>query len=459
MNRYFSMMPHSRRATNKHAHSDDLKLSKLIGVKRQRDVQVSQSLSNQTLARHAKSGGGSSLPDNLQKQWGSRLGQDLSRFRVHANGSASEAVRNSGANAISYGNNLFFANGSYNPTSSTGQELIGHELAHGLQSKPMKANSAMTPHHDPSLEAEANRIGSSLAGSDGPVNMSNIGEASPALRGDKQISFSNSTITVCDTYVVHGPGASSSFVTKFQSALDNYYNNPSITYRGYTVNFSLSVRLQQTVTRTVGIYDWESTDWSTDPDTSMFFVATGSGTASGVGEITLYADNTEGTIAHEVGHYLSDRIGYFSEGYTEGLGSRLRLLAGMSGRHTEVRPEAAGDVMARSQTGTVGEFSLSGILDAAIDRHENPGPEFDHVGGDFCWVAREVIPEQWRFVRLYLLTSAPTWLRDGYGKYGPGFASFIHDKPMLKSLLRPVFLALAEKGRMLLNQPHSFSSG
>lgn len=458
MNRYFSMMPHSRRATNKHARSGDLKPSKLIGVERQRDVKVSQPLSNQTLARHAKSGGGSSLPDDLQKQWGSRLGQDLSRFRVHANGSASEAVRNSGANAISYGNNLFFANGTYNPASSTGQELIGHELAHGLQSKPVNASSAVMPHHDPSLENKANQVGSDLAGSNGPINMSNIGEASPALRGDKQISFSGNTITVSDTYVIYGPAANSAYVTKFQEALDQYYNSPAITYRGYTVNFNLSVRLKQSVTRTVGLFDWESTDWSSDTDTSMFYVAIGNDTAGGYLEITLYDSSTKGTIAHEVGHYLSDRIGYFSEGYSESVTSRL----GITDRHTTVDSDAimtdgTVDIMARSQTGSITEFSLGGILDAAINGHEYfpDGVEFDHVGGDFCWVAREVIPEQWRLVRLYLLTSAPIWFRDAYGKYGLGFARYIHDKPMIKRFLRPVFLVLAEKGRVLLSQSHT----
>jgi hypothetical protein len=211
------------------------------------------------------------------------------------------------------------------------------------------------------------------------VQVEGLGQTEPAFRGDKQISFSGTDISVRDTYVLHGPGVSDAFLERFRNSLNTYYNTQNFVYRGYNVKFNLSVRRARygTVLRSYASDPVEAKflprveqqvmiDSTSDSDTKLFYVDTGKGRAGGVFEITLYETSTEGTIAHEVGHYLSDRIGYFSEGYSEGVLSRL----GVGEAETTVRPEAEGDVMARSQTGTVGEFSLSGILDGAIDKYE-----------------------------------------------------------------------------------------
>jgi hypothetical protein len=387
------------------------------------------------------------VPSDLQAAWGERLGADLSRFRIHTSAASEAAVGGSGANALNLGNHLFFRAGALDPASRSGQALLGHELAHGLQTGDSVGVPTAGLQSDAASEAEADQVGSVLAEGSGPVQVANAGRLPPALRGDKQISFSGKTITVSDTYVIYGPGADAAFLAKFQSALDQYYNNAALNYRGYSVNFNLRVRMKQTVTRTVGLFDWESTDWSSDSDTSLFYISTETGTAGGYFEITLYDTDPESTIAHEVGHYLSDRIGYFSEGYSESVTSRF----GITERETTVDPEARGDIMGEL-TGTVGNFSLGGILDAAIDAHEGSGYDWSGEQSygfeywDYCWVAREVVPEHWRWVRRYLLAEAPCWLRRGYGLFGPVLAHFIADKPLIKSILRPIFLRLAARG-------------
>ena len=64
-----------------------------------------------------------------------------------------------------------------------------------------------------------------------------------------------------------------------------------------------------------------------------------------------------------------------------------------------------------------------------------------------CWVAREVIPEQWIDARTYVRHLSPSWFREGYMKYGERVAMFITDKPVLKSILRPMFKLFARAGR------------
>ena len=58
---------------------------------------------------------------------------------------------------------------------------------------------------------------------------------------------------------------------------------------------------------------------------------------------------------------------------------------------------------------------------------------------NFCWVAREVYGDQnpkWLLFRAWLLTEAPTWLRDLYAAHGEQFAAWIHNKPLVKTVVK-----------------------
>ena len=66
----------------------------------------------------------------------------------------------------------------------------------------------------------------------------------------------------------------------------------------------------------------------------------------------------------------------------------------------------------------------------------------------FCWVAREVYGEhnpQWLLFRAWLLTEAPTWLRDAYGTYGEDVAAWIHDKPLVKAAIKGLMDQVVEQ--------------
>jgi hypothetical protein len=56
-----------------------------------------------------------------------------------------------------------------------------------------------------------------------------------------------------------------------------------------------------------------------------------------------------------------------------------------------------------------------------------------------CWVAREVYGKdsaEWLVFRHWVLNEAPVWFRDLYLEEGERFASFISDKPFLKSIVK-----------------------
>ena len=67
-----------------------------------------------------------------------------------------------------------------------------------------------------------------------------------------------------------------------------------------------------------------------------------------------------------------------------------------------------------------------------------------------CWVAAEVFGGwnklKTRFARAYVMLQAPKWFRDFYIQHGQKLAAFIHDKPALKAIIRPLFEYFAIKG-------------
>lgn len=101
------------------------------------------------------------IPDGVKSQAESSLNSDFSDVRIHANSAKAPAV---GALAYTQGTDIHFAPGSYNPNSSSGRSLLGHELTHVVQQslgrvQPTTTVAGVPVNDNPSLEAEADRLG------------------------------------------------------------------------------------------------------------------------------------------------------------------------------------------------------------------------------------------------------------------------------------------------------------
>ena len=80
-----------------------------------------------------KRGGGNSLDSGVRKQMEGALGADFSGVRVHTDAQSHELNQSLSARAFTTGQDIFFRQGAYEPGSSTGRELIAHELTHVVQ--------------------------------------------------------------------------------------------------------------------------------------------------------------------------------------------------------------------------------------------------------------------------------------------------------------------------------------
>jgi len=94
-----------------------------------------------------------------------------------------------------------------------------------------------------------------------------------------------------------------------------------------------------------------------------------------------------------------------------------------------------------SQTGQAVGGLVGTVLGAGIQHG---------FGNLFCWVAREVYGKndpRWFVFRMWVKFDAPEWFQKLYGTYGKKYATFIADKPVLKSITKYLMDFVVEKKR------------
>ena len=107
--------------------------------------------------------GGSTLPAPIQHKMETAFGTSFSDVRIHE----TPRAQSIGAAAYTQGTHIYFAPGQYDPGRLEGQSLLGHELTHVVQQRAGRVaapgGSGVPINADPSLEAEADRLGAQAA--------------------------------------------------------------------------------------------------------------------------------------------------------------------------------------------------------------------------------------------------------------------------------------------------------
>ncbi|MEM1242040.1 MAG: DUF4157 domain-containing protein [Cyanobacteria bacterium P01_H01_bin.26] len=101
------------------------------------------------LAQHK--GGGRPLSDETRGFMEPRFGADFSNVRVHETPDLANAIQ---AQAFTHGQDIYFNSGKYSPGSSSGKELLAHELTHVVQQDSGKNAVQLKP-----LRFETDEIG------------------------------------------------------------------------------------------------------------------------------------------------------------------------------------------------------------------------------------------------------------------------------------------------------------
>lgn len=122
----------------------------------------------QALQRKAGSSPQGRMPFEIQAKMEHAFGADFSDVAIHT-----ESTRASNAGALAYtqGTDIHFAPGQYDPYSSKGQQMLGHELTHVVQQKAGrvkptdKLSTGQLLNDDEQLEQEADEMGTKAANS------------------------------------------------------------------------------------------------------------------------------------------------------------------------------------------------------------------------------------------------------------------------------------------------------
>ncbi|MBD2212729.1 DUF4157 domain-containing protein [Nostoc linckia FACHB-104] len=144
-----------------------LKQAKRFGhsITQMKSEQTAQPSKQNQANNNSSSASRSSMPAPVRSKMENSFGTSFGDVNIHPE---SHKATSMGALAFTQGNNIHFAPGQYNPQSSSGQALLGHELTHVVQ---QRAGRVAVPHQskgapinaDPSLESEADQIGAKAA--------------------------------------------------------------------------------------------------------------------------------------------------------------------------------------------------------------------------------------------------------------------------------------------------------
>ena len=146
-------------------------VQRLVALSRQGDGEADAAPEVEAGIEQAR-GSGQPLERAVQRQMESAFGTDFGGVRVHTDSSADSLNQALSARAFTTGQDIFFRQGEYSPSSSGGKELLAHELTHvvqqtgGVQARRIQSKLAIGQPDDP-YEREADQVAKSVMQMDG----------------------------------------------------------------------------------------------------------------------------------------------------------------------------------------------------------------------------------------------------------------------------------------------------
>ena len=110
-------------------HNVNLKIS---GTTNGNDRNISLT-ANTLNTLNSMKGQGEKLDSKLQTKMETAFNADFSGVRIHTDQKSEEMCDDFSVDAFTHGQDIYFGEGKYSPSTSEGQKLIGHELTHVVQ--------------------------------------------------------------------------------------------------------------------------------------------------------------------------------------------------------------------------------------------------------------------------------------------------------------------------------------
>lgn len=98
---------------------------------------------------------GQPLDGGTRASMESSLGHDFSQVRIHSDSKAASRTRELGSLAFTFGRDIFFDLGQYDPATSAGQWILAHELTHVVQQSGREGEGGLQSESGGSQHSEA----------------------------------------------------------------------------------------------------------------------------------------------------------------------------------------------------------------------------------------------------------------------------------------------------------------
>jgi hypothetical protein len=110
-------------------------------------------------------GGGTPLPENIQKEASRHFQHDFEDVRLHTDEKADRLSQKIRARAFTIGKDIFFKSGVFEPATSEGRETLIHELTHVVQQSGSQSSGGRLKlgARDNANEKEADRVGKEMS--------------------------------------------------------------------------------------------------------------------------------------------------------------------------------------------------------------------------------------------------------------------------------------------------------
>lgn len=95
------------------------------------------------------------LNGTIQSEMEQGFGVSFSDVNIHTGSHAEEMNEDMGSQAFTYGNDIYFNKGNYNPDSAEGKALLAHELTHTIQQDTARVDTSKAT-NDNELEKDSN---------------------------------------------------------------------------------------------------------------------------------------------------------------------------------------------------------------------------------------------------------------------------------------------------------------
>jgi hypothetical protein len=118
-------------------------VQQVVALARQTEGQTKTTPEIDTAIQRGR-GRGQPLDPVARTSMESAFGADFSGVRIHTNAAADTLSRSLHARAFTTGQDIFFRQGSYSPGSSSGRELLAHELTHVVQQRGSQLQRKLT---------------------------------------------------------------------------------------------------------------------------------------------------------------------------------------------------------------------------------------------------------------------------------------------------------------------------